>query len=712
MPSFTESIVEDAALAWLEALGYAVLHGPTIAFGEIGAERSDPNYRDVILERRLREALFRLNPELPVEALEDAFRKLIQADAATLIERNRALHRMLVDGVDVEYRRKDLPAPRPGHFFVYAIRCNDDSIYIGQTENLEQRWHQHLAGTAADHTRKYRPVHLEHYEEHPSRKAAVEREKWLKTGYGRTWLKREVVAGRARQAGGSIAGAQARVLDFDVPGNNDWLAVNQFTVSEGQHTRRPDVVLFVNGLPLAVIELKNPTDEDATIWSAYKQLQTYQAQIPSFFATNAALIISDGVQARIGTLGAGKEWFKPWRTITGKDDYASPLPSPRPSPTGRGRQGEGFGLKPELQVILEGVFEKRRFLDLVRHFVVFEDEGQGKLSKKMAGYHQFHAVNVAVEETLRAARHAAEHRAADPLGQYKSGHQPGGEPGDRRVGVVWHTQGSGKSLTMAFYAGRVILHPTMANPTIVVLTDRNDLDDQLFGTFARCRDLLRQDPVQATDRADLRAKLSVGSGGVVFTTIQKFMPPSAAPSPQPSPSGRGGSEAEGEGDWRMPVLSDRRNIVVLADEAHRSQYDFIDGFARHMRDALPNASFIGFTGTPIEKTDANTRAVFGDYISIYDIQRAVIDKATVPIYYESRLAKLELKASERPKIDSKFEEATEGEEVERKEKLKSKWAQLEAVVGSENRIKLIARDLVDHFEDRLGTMDARRWWSV
>jgi len=486
--------------------------------------------------------------------------------------------------------------------------------------------------------------------------------------------------------------------------------VNQFTVSEGQHTRRPDVALFVNGLPLAVIELKNPADKEATIWSAYKQLQTYQAQIPSFFVMNAALIVSDGVQARIGTLGAGKEWFKPWRTITGKEDYASPLPSPRPSPTGRGRSeadGEGFGLKPELQVILEGVFEKRRFLDLIRHYIVFEDEGHGKLIKKMAGYHQFHAVNVAVEETLRAARQAAEHRAAEPLGQYKSGHQPGGEPGDRRVGVVWHTQGSGKSLTMAFYAGRVILHPTMENPTIVVLTDRNDLDDQLFGTFARCRDLLRQDPVQATDRADLRAKLSVASGGVVFTTIQKFMPPSAAPSPQPSPTGRGRSEAEGEGDWRMPVLSDRRNIVVIADEAHRSQYDFIDGFARHMRDALPNASFIGFTGTPIEKTDANTRAVFGDYISIYDIQRAVVDKATVPIYYESRLAKLDLKASERPKIDPKFEEATEGEEVERKEKLKSKWAQLEAVVGSENRIKLIARDLVDHFEDRLAAMDGK-----
>ncbi len=426
-------------------------------------------------------------------------------------------------------------------------------------------------------------------------------------------------------------------------------------------------MLFVNGLPLAVIELKNPADENATIWSAFQQLQTYQAQIPALFATNAALVISDGVRARIGSLGAGREWFKPWRTISGRED--APV------------------WMPELQVVLEGVFEQRRFLDLLRYFVVFEDSDGGKLLKKMAGYHQFHAVNAAVEETLRAAQMQAEDRAAEAPGRYEAGQRPGGEPGDRRVGVVWHTQGSGKSLTMAFYAGRVVLHPAMANPTVVVLTDRNDLDDQLFGTFARCRDLLRQDPTQAADRADLRAKLTVASGGVVFSTIQKFFP-------------------EEKGD-RHSVLSERRNIVVIADEAHRSQYDFIDGFARHMRDALPHASFVGFTGTPIEKTDANTRAVFGDYISIYDIQRAVLDGATVPIYYESRLARLELKESERPKIDPEFEEATEGEEVERKERLKSKWAQFEAVVGSDNRIKLIARDLVEHFENRLAAMDGK-----
>ena len=311
----------------------------------------------------------------------------------------------------------------------------------------------------------------------------------------------------------------------------------------------------------------------------------------------------------------------------------------------------------------QGVFDKRRFLDLIRYFVVFEDFGGGAVAKKIAGYHQFHAVNVAVQETLRAARMRAETEEwREPAEGYKSLKQPGGRPGDRRVGVVWHTQGSGKSLTMAFYAGRVILEPEMANPTLVILTDRNDLDDQLFGTFSRCQELLRQPPVQAESRADMRAKLNVNAGGVIFTTIQKFLP-------------------EERGD-QHPVLSDRRNIVVIADEAHRSQYDFIDGFARHMRDALPNASFIGFTGTPIELTDKNTRAVFGDYISVYDIQRAVEDKATVPIYYESRLAKLELDEAERPKIDPDFEEATEGEEIDRKEKLKSKWAQLEAVVGA------------------------------
>ncbi|WP_081454916.1 MULTISPECIES: type I restriction endonuclease subunit R [Thermus] len=459
-----------------------------------------------------------------------------------------------------------------------------------------------------------------------------------------------------RTSEGAIRGAQARVIDFDDPENNDWLAVNQFTVVENRHRRRPDVVLFVNGLPLAVIEFKNPTDKKATIWSAYRQLQTYKAEIPSLLVYNEALVISDGLEARIGTLTADRDRFMPWRTITGEDVAPAEMP--------------------QLEVLLKGVFERRRFLELVRGFVVFEDEGGGKLAKKMAGYHQFHAVRVAVEETLRAAA------------RYEAGRQPGGKPGDRRIGVVWHTQGSGKSLTMVFYAGRIIRHPRMENPTIVVLTDRNDLDGQLFGVFSRCRELLGQDPIQAESRAHLRELLQGRqSGGVIFTTIQKFLP-------------------EEKGD-RYPQLSDRRNIVVIADEAHRSQYDFIDGFARHMRDALPNASFIGFTGTPLELDDRNTRSVFGDYISIYDIQRAVLDGATVPIYYESRLAKLDLPEELKPKVDEEFEEVTESEEVERKERLKTKWAQLEAVVGAEKRLRLVAQDIVTHFEQRLEALDGK-----
>jgi type I restriction enzyme R subunit len=318
---------------------------------------------------------------------------------------------------------------------------------------------------------------------------------------------------------------------------------------------------------------------------------------------------------------------------------------------------------------------------------VFEDAGGGVLVKKMAGYHQYHAVNVAVQETIRACMTVADVSGIRDEGTYFARGQRDAKRGDRRVGVVWHTQGSGKSLTMAFYAGRVVLHPAMENPTLVVITDRNDLDDQLYGTFARCHELLRQQPVQAQSRAHLRELLTTASGGVVFTTVHKFFPT--------------------DGEDMHPLLSDRRNIVVIADEAHRSQYDFIDGFARHMREALPNASFIGFTGTPIELADKNTRAVFGDYISIYDIERAVKDGATVPIYYESRLAKLELKETERPKLDAEFEEATEGEEVEHKERLKTKWAQLEALVGTEKRLKLVAEDMVKHFEERLSVMDGK-----
>ena len=466
---------------------------------------------------------------------------------------------------------------------------------------------------------------------------------------------------------GRVRGAQVRVLDFEEPDGNDWLAVNQFTVAENRRERRPDIVLFVNGLPLAIIELKNPADENATIRTAFQQLRTYKAEIPSLFTFNAALVVSDGLEARIGTLTAGWEWFRPWRTLGGEALADRSLP--------------------QLQVLLEGVFHQRRLLALVRDFLVFEDDGSGALVKKMAGYHQFHAVQTAVAETLRAAalRQAVADR--DPQGRSESGRRPGGARGDRRIGVVWHTQGSGKSLTMAFYAGRIMRDLAMENPTVVVLTDRNDLDDQLFTTFSRCADLLGLPPVQAKSRADLRTKLAVESGGVVFTTIQKFFP-------------------EEKGD-RHPLLSSRRNVVVIADEAHRSQYDFIDGYARHMRDALPNASFIGFTGTPIELADASTRAVFGDHISVYDIQRAVEDGATVPIYYESRLARLALDETERPQIDAGFEEVTEREEPDRREKLKTKWAQLEAIVGADKRVALVARDIVEHFESRREAMDGK-----
>ena len=556
---FVESDAEDAALEWLSDLGWRVSHGPEISPGSAATERSD--YGDVVLAERLRNALDRLNPSLPQSAIDDAHRKLTRPEGATVEARNRAFHRMLVDGIAVEYRLDD-----------------------------------------------------------------------------------------------SIRGAQARVVEFDHPFENDFLAVNQFTVVENDSERRPDIVLFVNGLPLGLIELKNPADEDATIWSAWQQLQTYKAELHSLFSMNEVLVVSDGLDARVGTLTAGREWFKPWRTISGERLADSVLP--------------------ELQVMLEGTFAPTRLMTLLRDMVVFEDDG-GALAKKMGGYHQFHAVEVAVAETLRAAELIKSEERAKELSQSL---HPEGKPGDKRIGVVWHTQGAGKSLTMAFYAGRIIRESEMSNPTVVVLTDRNDLDDQLFGTFSRCQDLLRQPPAQATSRSDLREKLAVQAGGVVFTTIHKFFP-------------------DEKGD-QYPQLSDRRNIVVIADEAHRSQYDFVDGFARHMRDALPNASFIGFTGTPIEKADANTRAVFGEYISVYDIQSAVEDGATVPIYYESRLAKLALDESVRPQIDPDFEEATEGEEIERKEQLKNRWAQLEAIVGADKRLRLVAQDIVAHFGDR------------
>ena len=558
MSSFiSEEDVEQFALDVLTGLGYERAYGPDISEGGLHPER---NYDEVVLLERLRRAIDKFNPEVPAGAKEEAIKKVLRVKSYSqnLIENNHAFHKMLVDGVDVEYRKD-----------------------------------------------------------------------------------------------GRIVGDKVWLFDFSHPDNNEFLAVNQFTVIERNNNRRADMVLFVNGLPLVVIELKNPADEEATIWKAYEQFQTYMQEISSLFAYNEVLVISDGTEARAGTITSDKQRFMPWKTIDGEE---API------------------VMPQIEVLLKGICKKERLLDLIRYFIVFEQEKA--LRKIMAAYHQYHAVNKALESTLKARRK------------------------DGRAGIVWHTQGSGKSLIMAFYTGKLVLKPEMENPTIVVLTDRNDLDDQLFDTFSKCHEILRQKPVQATTREELQKLLKVASGGVIFTTIQKFFPD--------------------EGREEYPLLSERSNIVVIADEAHRSQYGFkakvlktkdkaliTYGYAKYVRDALPNASFIGFTGTPIEQRDRSTPAVFGKYVDIYDIEQAIKDGATVPIYYSSRLAKLDLKPEERPRIDEEFEEVTEGEEVERKEKLKSKWAQLEKVVGSPKRIQKIAQDIVEHFEERLNVLDGK-----
>jgi len=469
---------------------------------------------------------------------------------------------------------------------------------------------------------------------------------------------------------GSVKDDSVLLFDFNNIKNNEFLAINQFTIIEERNNRRPDIILFVNGLPIVLIELKNPADENATIWSAFNQFETYKQQISSIFRFNEILVLSDGLEARAGTLTSNKERFTPWKTIDGKKMPKS---------------------APQLEILINGMLNKDVLLDLIRHFIVFEidkdkKDGSIKINKKIAAYHQYHAVNKAVQSTIRASANSELIIREDPeeygLPSVKS--QP---RGDKRAGVIWHTQGSGKSLIMVFFAGKLVVQPELENPTIILLTDRNDLDDQLFGTFSRCHDLLRQKPKQAESRDEVKELLKVSSGGIIFTTIQKFLP-----------------QEKGK---KYPLLSDRRNIIVIADEAHRSQYDFIDGFAKNIRDALPNASFIGFTGTPIEKADRSTPAVFGKYVDVYDVQQAVEDQVTVRIYYESRLAKLELKPEERPKIDKDFEDVTEGEETEHKEKLKSQWARLEKVVGSPSRIRRIAKDIVKHWEERLSVLDGK-----
>ena len=589
MAYLSEADIEQLVLDRLFALGYAVLRE-----AEIGPDGKTPEreaYADVILHKRLIAAIDRLNPAIPTEARGDALRRVLATEHPSLSEENRRLHRLMVEGVDVEFFSED----------------------------------------------------------------------------------------------GAIRGDKVRLIDFDDVAANDWVATSQFTVIEGRTERRPDVVVFVNGLPLGVIELKAPGAEGATLSGAYNQVQTYKAQIPALFRSNAVLVTSDGITARVGSLTADQERFMPWRTTDGEAVAA---------------KGQ-----PELNTLIEGIFERRRFLDLLRDFTVFGTASSG-LTKILAGYHQFHAVKRAVASTLRALalnesgsgaslkrRGVAEEPASFGLPGVS-----GYRSGDKRIGVIWHTQGSGKSLLMAFYAGQLVRLPAMENPTIVVITDRNDLDDQLFATFSLCRDLIRQTPIQADSRDDLRSALNRASGGVIFTTIQKFSPAS--------------------GEATYPMLSNRRNIVVIADEAHRSQYGFRAklerrtgemsyGFAKHLRDALPSASFIGFTGTPIEQDDVNTKAVFGDYIDIYDISRAVEDGATVPIYYESRLARIELPDDVKPWIDAEIDELTEDEAAVEQERIKRQWATIEALVGSEQRLGLIAADLVRHFEDRVAALEGK-----
>ena len=463
-----------------------------------------------------------------------------------------------------------------------------------------------------------------------------------------------------RRADG-IRGEKVYIADFNQPEQNEFLAVSQFTIIEGNNNKRPDIILLVNGLPLVVIELKNAVDENATIKSAFRQTQTYKSAIPSLFTYNELIIVSDGWDALCGTVTSDWGRFMSWKTADGRTTADN--------------------LQPQMEVMFTGMLNKQTLLDLIHHFIVFE-KSKDKTLKKVAAYHQYYAVNKAVSTTQIAAA----------------------ETGDRRAGVVWHTQGSGKSLSMVFYTGKLVL--ALDNPTIVVLTDRNDLDDQLYETFTNCQQLLRQEPQQAEDRKHLRKLLSVASGGIVFTTIQKFMPVGAdlVSAQEDNVVSEPSIEYIGA---ELKALSERKNIVVIADEAYRSQYDFLDGFAKHLRDALPHASFIGFTGTPIESTDRNTQAVFGNYVDIYDIQQAVNDHATVPIFYESRLAKIHFEEDEKVKLDEQFEELTEGEELTNRQQLRAKWTRLEAIVGNPNRIKKIADDLVYHFEQRNAVLDGK-----
>lgn len=570
MKPITENIIEESAIEILQSQGWEYANGKEISPEGLFCERE--NYSQIVLANRLRNAIAKINPSIPLDAQEAALQKVLRIASPDLLHNNEEFHRLLVEKVKIPYQQN---------------------------------------------------------------------------GYERSH--------------------EVALIDFDNPNNNQFVVVNQYTIIENNQNKRPDVLLFINGLPLVVIELKNAASENADIKSAYQQIQTYKAIIPSLFTYNAICILSDGLEGKAGSVSADLSRYMTWKTADGIK--------------------EASRFKPQLETLLKGMLQPATLLDLVRNFIVFEKSKkedvktgliQVQTVKKLAAYHQYYAVNKAVQSSVVAS----------------------GINGDKRGGVVWHTQGSGKSLSMVFYSGKLITSPEMQNPTIVVITDRNDLDDQLFDTFASSVQLLRQEPIQAENREHLKELLKVASGGIVFTTIQKFLP---------------------ENNKSVyDQLSDRKNVVVIADEAHRTQYGFeaklIDekdketkevigkriayGFAKYMRDALPNATYIGFTGTPIEGTDVNTPQVFGNYIDRYDIKDAVDDGATVKIFYESRLAKVNLDEQGRRLIEEFDKELEQDEEVTEKQKAKAKWTKLEAIVGNQERVKNLAKDIVSHFEKR------------
>lgn len=580
----TESSIEEFTISLLIKQEYQYFYGPDFAPDCDTPERT--SFEDVLLLKKLKAALVRINPGIAEDLLEDALKQIQRLNSPDTIANNEAFHRMMTEGISVNYQKN----------------CQTRGELV--------------------------------------------------------WL-----------------------IDFKNPENNDFLAVNQFTIVENNVNKRPDIILFINGLPLVVIELKNPADENATTHAAYKQIETYKQAIPTLFSYNAFAIISDGLEAKAGTISAGFSRFMTWKSADGKSEASSMIG--------------------QLETLIQGMLGRKTILDLIRHFIVFEkgkkeDKETGIITaqtvKKLAAYHQYYAVNKAVESTLRAAG----------LNQTAISKDKGGAVGDRKGGVVWHTQGSGKSLSMVFYTGKVVL--AMDNPTVLVITDRNDLDDQLYDTFAAAKQLLRQEPIQANDREHLKELLKVASGGVIFATIQKFQPD--------------------EGNV-YEKLSDRTNIIVIADEAHRTQYGFkaktideldkngavigkkiVYGFAKYMRDALPKATYLGFTGTPIESQDVNTPAVFGDYIDIYDVAQAVHDGATVRIYYESRLAKISL-SSEGKKLVKEIDDEIGIEDLSETQKAKAKWTQLEALIGSQHRVKQIAADIVNHFSERQKAIDGK-----